>query len=366
MKNQSTYASLLTVLVLLLSGGCQDNAGLPAIDDLKRTAKSVQVIDTAYVEISPPFGGFTEPEDVFIGNDQLLYIADTRANRVVMMNRAGWFMSARTILQPVSIAQDSRLDLLVGGAVVASNGDTVGAIFRIHLVSASSDSAHRLELAPMDTVWQELAHHNRRFPGLTVFGDNWWLAVRSGPDNSSFIDPDARVLEFDNHDKFITPMSELATGAGSGITFINKPTGIAAFPGTRDFVLTQSSEGVAYGALWMTYRKSDTENGWIPAYDPAKPENQGVDFIRPGRYLLPQGVAIDRSRRDIFIADAALDSVFKFTSRGRLKGESFGLVRTRGSMQRPTGLAFYGNVLYVLDGKLGQVLRFRLSTDIIR
>src|SRR5512140_964845 len=367
MERRSTYAILLGALAALcLSAGCQDESGLPMIDELQKAARNVQVIDTAYVEISPPFSGFSEPEDVFIGNDQLLYVADTRANRVVMMNRAGWFMSARTILQPVSIAQDSRLDLLVGGAVVASNGDTVGAIFRIHLVSESPDSAHRLDLVAMDTVWQELAHHDRRFPGITVFGDNWWLAARTGPDNSSFIDPDARVLEFDNHDKFITPMSELATGSGSGITYSNKPTGLASFPGSRDFVLTQSSDGVAYGALWMTFRKTDTENGWIPMYDPAKPENQGIDFIRPGRFLWPQGVTIDRSRRDIFIADAGLDSVFKFTSRGKLKSESFGLVRTRGSMQRPTGLAFYGNVLYVLDGKLGQVLRFRLSTDISR
>ena len=368
MKTTPTYATPLVglICVLFTSWGCQDNSGLPLIDELQQASQKIQVIDTAYVEISPPFSGFSEPEDVMIGNDQLLYVADTRANRVVMMNRAGWFMSARTILHPVSIAQDSRLDLLVGGELVASNGDTVGAIFRIHLVSASPDSAHHLEVAPVDTVWQELAHGARRFPGITVFGDNWWLAVRNGPDNSSFIDPDARVLLFDNHDTFITPMSELATGVGSGITYINKPTGIASFPGVRDFVLTQSSEGSAYGAIWMIYRKTTDADGWIPAFDPARPEDRGVDFIRPNRYLLPQAVAIDRSRRDIFIADAGLDSVFKFTSKGKLKSESFGAIRSRGAMRRPTGLAFFGNVLYVLDGQLGQVLRFRLSTDIAR
>lgn len=366
MKNRSTYLPFPAVAFLLLLLGCQDESGLPMIEDLRRTAQQIQVVDTSYVEIYPPFGGFSEPEDIMIGNDQLLYVADTRANRVVMLNRAGWFMSARTILHPVSIAQDSRLDLLVGGELVASNGDTVGAIFRIHLVSSSEDSAHHLEVAPMDTVWQELAHGARRFPGITVFGDNWWLATRTGPDNSSFIDPDARVLLFNDHDSFITPLSALATGVGTGITYINKPTAIASFPGSRDFVLTQSSEGVAYGAIWMTYQKTTDFEGWIPRFDPAKTEDRGVDFIRPNRYLLPEGVAIDRSRRDIFVADADLDSVFKFTSRGTFKSESFGVVRTRGAMQRPTGLAFYGNVLYVLDGHLGQVLRFRLSTDIVR
>jgi hypothetical protein len=35
-------------------------------------------------------------------------------------------------------------------------------------------------------------------------------------------------------------------------------------------------------------------------------------------------------------------------------------------MVRPTGLAFFSTVLYVLDGETGQILRFRLSTDIPR
>ena len=366
MKRQSIYTLFLCAGLVFLYWGCKEDAGNPLVEELQKASQGVQVIDTAYVEISPPFSGFSGAEDVFIGNDQLLYVADTYANRVVMMNRAGWFMSARTILHPISIAQDSRLDLLVGGEVVASNGDTVGAIFRIHLVSSSEDSAHHLEVAPIDTIWLELAHRARRFPGITVFGDNTWLAVRTGPDNTSFIDPDARVLEFDSHDRFITPMSELATGIGSGITYINKPTGIASFPGTRDFVLTQSSEGVAYGAIWMTYRKTTDVDGWTPMFDPSRSEDAGVDFIKSGRYLLPQAVAIDRSRRDVFVADAGLDSVFKFTSRGKLKSESFGLIRTNGAMRRPTGLTFYGNVLYVLDGQTGEILRFRLSTDIAR
>lgn len=360
MKKVSIYVALL-MAILLLSGGCQKKYDLSTLPQQEEVS-----IDTSYVQIVPPFVGFTEPEDIMIGSDQLLYVADTRANRVVMMDRAGGLMSERTILHPVSIAQDSRLDLLVGGEVVAPNGDTLGAIFRIHLVSTSPDSAHHLDLAPIDTVWRELAHRARRFPGITVLGDNWWLAVRTGPDNSSFIDPDARVLMFNNRDAFVTPVPGLATRAGSGITDINRPTGIASFPGARDFILTQSSEGSAYGAIWMTYQKTTDFEGWVPRFDPARTEDRGIDFIRANRYLLPQGVAIDRSRRDIFIADATLDSVFKFTSRGILKGESFGLVRSGGAMRRPTGLAFFGNVLYVLDGQMGQVLRFRLSTDIAR
>ena len=250
--------------------------------------------------------------------------------------------------------------------MLAPNGDTVGAIFRIHLVSASPDSAHRLDRARTDTVWRELAHPTRRFPGLTVLSDNTWLAARTGTDNSSFIDPDARVLLFDSRDAFITPLSAFATGAGSGIVNINFPTAIASFPNTRDFVLAQSSQGVAYGAIWMVYQSNSDFVGWLPRFDPANLLDRAVDFIRPNNYLSPQAVAIDPGRRDVFIADAGLDSVFKYTSRGVFKTESFGRVRSNGLLRRPTGLAFFSSVLYVLDGEEGIIFRFRLSTDVPR
>jgi hypothetical protein len=349
------------IVVLFLVAGCQEKF------DLATLPQPVDVaIDTSYVLVDPPFPGFTGAEDVMIGNDQLLYVADTRANRIVMMNRAGQFMSERSMLHPRSLGQNSRLDLLVGGEIVAANGDTAGAIFQLRLVSASADSAHRLEVAPIETVWVELARPARRFPGLTVFGDNSWLAVRDGPDNSSIIDPDARVLLFDQNSVFVTPVPAFSTRPGTGITDIYHPTGIASFSGTKDFVLTQSIEGVAYGALWMVYQNTSDFNGWVPRFDPSNPVDAYVDFLVPYRYILPEAVTIDGSRREVFIADVQLDSVFKFTSRGKLKSESFGFVRTGGAMQQPSGLAFFEHVLYVLDRKSGQILRFRLSSDVPR
>jgi len=317
--------------------------------------------DTAYIQLSPPFGGFSQPQDVLVGLDQLLYVADTYANRVVMMNLAGTVLSSRSMIRPISIAQDTRLDLLVGGEMVAANGDTVGALFRIHLVSPSPDSAHRLDRARMDTVWRELAQPRRRFPGITALPDNSWLAVRTGTDNGSPIDPDARVLEFDRNDVFITPLPAFITGGQSPIS-INKPTSIASFPASKDFVLTQSAEEVNYAALWMLYQRTPDFEGWLTKYDPASPS----DFFRVGRYVDPEAVTIDKARRDVFIADASLDSVFKYTSRGIFKAESFGSGKSGGAMKRPTGLAFYSRILYVLDAQQGQLIRFTLTTDVPR
>jgi hypothetical protein len=352
---------LLWSAVSLVLPGCEEKLDLAT---LPQPVEST--IDTSYVEVDPPFPGFPGAEDILIGRDQLLYVADTRANRVVMMNRGGQVLSTRDIMHPRSMSQDTRLDLLVGGEIVVASGDTAGAIFRLKLVSLSADSAHHLEVARMETVWVEIERPRRRFPGLTAFDDNTWLAVRTGPDNSSFIDPDARVLQFSAADRFITPVPSFYTRPGSGITDIYQPTAIASFPSSRDFILTQAVEAVAYGALWMRYEDVPEFQGWLPRFDPANPQDRSVDFIVPYRYLLPEAVAIDPGRRDVFVADAQLDSVFKFTSRGRFKSESFGSVRTAGVMRRPTGLAYFEKMLYVLDSETGNILRYRLSTDVPR
>ena len=56
----------------------------------------------------------------------------------------------------------------------------------------------------------------------------------------------------------------------------------------------------------------------------------------------------------------------KFNNRGAFRSESFGIVRSGGSLRHPTGLAFFEKVLYVLDGQTGEILRYRLTSDIPR
>jgi hypothetical protein len=58
--------------------------------------------------------------------------------------------------------------------------------------------------------------------------------------------------------------------------------------------------------------------------------------MRPGIYVYAKAATIDPSRRDMFIAGAGLDSIFKHNSRG------------------------------VLYHEQGPVLRFRLSVDVPR
>lgn len=347
---------LVIVAIVVLRQGCTDRFDL---EKLSGARADIIVGDTSYVEIVPPFEGFNFPRAIMISYDQLMYVADTRNNRIVMMNVAGQILGTRQIVQPMAITQDLRLDLLITGLVVESNGDSVAATFRIKLVQ----SQHNLGIAEVDTIWRERSRPLRRFVGIAALPNNEYLVTRQGPDNSSFVDPDSRVLFFDANDRFITPLGDLVTRAGSGITDINKPTGISAFPSSRDFVILQSSEGVAYGAIWMVYQRTNEFEGWLPKFDPAKLDQRFVDFVRPNRYVMPQGVTMDGKRRDVFVADMAQDSVFKFDSRGNFKSESFGFTRSGGRMRRPSGVAFFDKTLYVSDIQTNQIFRFRLSTD---
>lgn len=350
--------------LILFSIGCQEKFDLST---LPKATDIVTIGDTTYIEKSSWSGIFNKPSAILYGQDQLIYVADTYNDRIVMLNQAGQILStSRKILRPISVAQDQRLDLLVGAETIETNGDTIGIVLRIKLVRVS----HNMNLAEMDTVWKEPARPNRRFVGIGVILNDEYLIARDGPDNSSFVDPDARILRFryrpdaaGKKDSFITPLGELQSGAGSSITNINHPTGLATFPNSGDFVLTQSSDGIQYSAIWMVFSKTADFEGWLPKYDPSNPDQRSIDFVSPNRFLYARGVGIDRIKRDIFIADAQLDSVSKFNSRGRLKSESFGAKTPGITLRGPSCVAVAENTLYVCDTENNRIVLYRLSTD---
>ncbi len=192
-----------------------------------------------------------------------------------------------------------------------------------------------------------------------------YLVARTGTDNSSSIDPDTRIMWFDTSDIYLTPVTDLTTGSGSGINYINYLSGFTTYPNSRDFIVLQhnlNGSAVDYGAIYMKYSSSSDFQGWtVPStYDPALSNS---DFIHLKQYVYPFGVTIDSKRLDVFITDAAQDSVFKFNSKGTHKKESFGKFATNNRMASPTGVAFYDKTLYVADSTKNCIFRFKLSTD---
>ncbi|NUN70210.1 MAG: hypothetical protein HUU02_10915 [Bacteroidetes bacterium] len=355
---------LIIALAVLLLTGCQEKFD---VSTLPPNTQLVSSGDTTYIQ-KDSWGGFNRPRSIMYGLDQLIYVTDTENNRIVMLNQAGQVLSTSGFIRrPIAIAQDLKLDLLVGAETIEpATNDTIGVLLRIKLVAAS----HNLQTAQIDTIWKEPARPKRRFVGIAVVLNNEYLVARNGPDNSSIVDPDARILRFryrpnavTKKDSFITPLGELQSGAGTSITHLNHPTGIASFPNSGDFIVTQSSDGVQYSAIWMVFNKTADFEVWLPKFDPTNPDQRSTDFIKPNRYKNALGVGIDRVRRDIFIVDAELDSLAKFNRNGRFKSESFGKGTPGMSLNNPGGVAVAENTLYVCDTDNNRIVLYRLSTD---
>ncbi len=354
---------LLSFIFALVIIGCQKPYDISALPQAKDNNSSG---DTTYIQ-KGVWTGFNKPQGILYGRDQLFYVMDTQNNRIVMLNQAGDELSELSnVLHPLTAAQDPRLDLIVGAETIdQTSQDTIGVVLRVKVEQASG----HLNLAEVDTIWKEPGHPQRRFVGVGILPNDEYLVVRDGPDNSSPVDPDARVLRFryvhENEtarkDSFITPLGDLQSGVGNSITSVNHPTSIAIFPGRSDFVLTQKSDGVQYSAVWMVYSKTVDFEGWLPRFDPSV-AGQNIDFVKPNRFRDAKGVAIDPFRSDIFIVDAQQDSVVKFNSKGFFKSESFGARSSFTGLNHPQGVAIALGDLYVCDTDNDRIVIFRLST----
>lgn len=389
----------LVIGSFMILSGCEKKFNLGLLPD---PGPATVIGDTNYVEIFPPFGGFQDPRAITVGNDQLIYVADYASNQIVMMDAGGTILLRREILHPVSIVQNSKLDLYIGGEAIAPNGvDTIGAIYRMFLARfdttyvawidtsvnrSTGDTTitpirrdtsfyyhHDLEHARMRVAWQEPGRPRRRYPGIGILPGNGYLVAQTGPDNSSFVDPDARVWLYNKGDTRLTGLGDLITrpSGGTAVTDIRDPASLLVIPSSRDFIMTQKSTistGIAYGAIWMIYQSTPDFQGWIPKFDPSRPEQRGADFVRPYRFQNATGIAYDRRRREFFIVDSELDSVVKFDRNGRFRAESFGRYKTASALfpglDHPGGVAFSNDcTLYVTDTGHKVIRRFRLSTQ---
>ena len=353
----------ITLFILTALGGCQSPYD---INDLPQATNFHFSGDTTYIQTGV-WSGFNRPNGILYGRDQLFYVLDTYNNRIVMLNQAGNELSELGILQPLAAAQDTRLDLIVAASAVDPViKDTIAIIVRVKLAAALGV----LSAAEIDTIWRESARPQRRFVGVGIIPNDEYLVARDGPDNSSPVDPDARILLFKyvhenqtaRRDSFITPLGDLQTGIGGSITSLNHPTGLATFPGKSDFVVIQKSTGVQYTALWMVYSKTTDFEGWLPKFDPAAGQGS-IDFILPNRFLDPEGVAIDPSRSDVFIVDAQQDSVVHFNSRGFFQTSSFGARSPQITLDHPHGIAVAQSVLYLCDTDKNRIVIYGLSTS---
>ena len=356
------YLKYFIILIIPFLTSCGDKFDVSQLTSSSGNANITG--DTVYVQINPPWDGFNKPEDMIIGREPFVYVADTYNDRIVMMNLNGDLLGTRAIKRPVALAQDYELNLIVCAemdTIVKGQTQTFGAVYKLNLVEAN----HQIGIAPITKLLPrtiDLNYPFRRYTAVTVFFNNSFYVARTGPVNSNFIDPDNSILHF-------IPKSLYGGGEGdtliervpnidpisSGLVSANQISSLTSFNRKNiDFIETLTGNN-SLKTQWLHYLNTQAFSGYVAQLTPSN----GGALMMPNKFAQPEGSCLDDAD-NIYVADAQKDSVYKFTPLGD-ELQSFGGPDV---FNEPYAVAFFDRVLYVVDSGNNRILRFILSTDI--
>jgi hypothetical protein len=354
------YLSLaVLIFTSIIYWGCAEKLDLNSFP-LTSNGNPVTSSDTSYVQQTPVWTGFNAPEDVIVGKEPLIYVADTKNDRIVQLDLSGVEIGSLPVKNPIALAQDNNFDILViADTVLASTNDTLSVLYRIKLVSVggiiTNGSLLRLLSSDYPTP---LSSRKRRFSGVSIYPDNSILVSRRGPDNTSSIDPDNAILKCKGTNSVTV---ELFTGfqvTGNGVYSIDRVSSVSAIGNNNfDFALTRNTTQSGFKAEWFEY---DNVNG---AFNPRFLPEGNPDILKV-EFGLPEDITTDPNK-NIFIIDAGKDSLYKFNSSGKLLRESFGGTGSGDNQfKNPKGVAFFNRTVYIADTGNNRILRYKLSTDL--
>jgi len=348
------------LLSLPLLVGCGDKLDLTQFNANTKNVNTGG--DTVYVQLSPSWEGFNNPQAILVGKEPFIYVCDTDNNRIVMMNTAGTVLGTKSIQHPTAITQDYRLNLIVC-AEFDTLSNTYSAVYKIDLFAAQ----HDLAAAPVTRILPRRDSEFKvrlKYTAVAAFYDNSFYVARNGTENTSVYDPDNSILKFEPKKHFNAGEGDSLIGRvpnldplSSGLISANGINCMTPFNKKNvDFIATFSGE-TSFKAQWFHFFASAVEEKYVSQFYP----QFGTPFAQPNKFSKPSGSCIDQYG-NIFIADgdAAKDSVYKFNQYGD-EMHSFGGPAV---FKKPSGVAFLDKTLYVLDAGSNKVLRFILSTDI--
>lgn len=362
------FFSYIFVASLILSGffiaGCDNKLDLSQFPI--STGTTPVVSDTTYVQQYPVWGNFNQPEDVIIGREPMVYVADTKSNSVVQMDLSGLIVSAYqfkspNVANPRKLAQDINFDLLVICDSALSATDTVSVIYRFRLFDNGGILTNITPIRFISSLEGTVTSSNKRkFTAVSVFQDNSLLVSRTGPTNSGTPDPDNALLRMYGRNTVtnVTSYNGFQT-TGNGVFSIEKVSGLATINNSNsDFVLTRN--GNVNGILQVLWFYLDQATG---GYEPKFLPTDNVDLLNKS-FGGPASIAMDNSN-SIYIIDAVKDSLYRFSSTGMSLPGSFG---GNGSgvnkFNHPKGIAYFNKTIYVADTYNNRIVRFKLSTDL--
>ncbi len=354
---------LALLLVFLMS--CEDKLNLTELNELGKGP--INFSDTLYIRQSPDWTGYNNPQDMIVGREPFIYVADTDNDRIVMLNIAGEVLGTRSIKRPVALAQDYKLNLIVCAefdTVINSVPVTFSAVYKLNLVEVN----HQIENTKLERILPRdpkddpfaFTRPDREYTGVCVFYDNSIYVSRKGPNNSNPIDWDNAILTLkfvqtnQGKDSLVLGKVPLLEPEGTGLMSANRISSLTSFNKRNlDVILTLTGNN-SFKVQWLKYVQTPDFSGYQPRFDAFS-----NDLMQVGKFGQPEDVALDGAN-NIFVADAAKDSVFKFSSFGD-ELQSFGGADLLNS---PHAVAYHDKTVYVLDTGNNRILRFILSTEV--
>ena len=365
MKKVYIYLQLLVLAglsVLMINYGCQPKLDLAQFP-ITNTGDTT-VSEITYVQQYPVWTQFNAPEDILLGREPLIYVADTRNNRVVQLDLSGSEigsinMSGINVNFPRKIAQDNNFDLLVICDSAVSQADTVSVIYRLKIVEGGGIISNARKIRLLSSLeGTVLSSSKRKFTGISTFPNNTFIISRTGPNNSG-IDPDNALLNVTANETVqnVTPYTGFQT-TGNGVYSLEKTSSVIVQRNSQtDFILTRNTNDFGFKVLWFEYEPIN--GAYIPKFLP----EDNSDFIKK-QFGGPASTTMDNFS-NLYVIDAVKDSLFKYSGSGKLMPGSFGGKGTgENKLNRPMGVASFDKVLYIADTGNNRIVRFKLSTDI--
>jgi len=375
----------------------QDILGVDEKFELPNVPQDTTNYSERFIQINPvwdsEFFGLTPDsiQDIHIGMDQLIYIADTGNDRILMLDKAGNIQGEKYIEHPLALSQDSRLNLLV------ANGTNT--IFRIRLAEVN----HVFADAPIDTIdesWFVGLNpylEDAQFVHVAAFGEEhfyttdmagnlvWQFChkcktVIAENDTTYLVitDNDTTFVDTTIIDTMIYPTFGPIIFEGSGLGTTQNPMAITSFfvPGddpsetiqNRGCLFTQDGDEI----LLQGVEPVENDAG----YQSVLPKDMSMDYVslfnKNDNFLAD--VTVDRYG-NIYVADAKMNKIWVLNQEGNQKESatssdshlqylSFG---DSTLFDSPSGITYNSglgdNVLYVADTGNNRILRFKLTSD---
>ncbi len=354
-----------------------------------------------YVPILPFWSGFSNPVDVYVGYDEMVYVIDD--NGLNILDQSGQLFNTIPIQGATDVIQDRRLHTYVSGRVDKMvNGQAYNLAAVYHLSNTASGGQVVFE----DTLIQPFADASRNntsfresddeqveFSGLATLADNTLYVSRRGPRNdlASIARPDNTILFF-NEDGVNTGYANGLNPVSSSLkstlnisaiaTFASPPQSLNGISNSADFLICQTKPEAQYKVLWIRQLVDPDvgteyiENAELVQQDTSK----ATRFLyEPNRFQDPEDVYIAPDFSGyIFVVDRQLDSLYQFTRKGyegvnappnsRFTKQLIASFGGYGSgpfnFKEPSGVCYNRKIVYVADKGNGRIARFKLSTDL--